>query len=138
MRKAIFIVVSTLIVASFAAGQSKGLSKPGSGKPSSPVQTRSMDERMNAFAKIMNLKPDQKSKVRTILEKQMLKQKTLAKETKLTPDQRRTKIEALLKDTNSQIRKVLDKTQQKKFDDLLKQAEDRRKRMGAQRPPIRP
>lgn len=97
-----------------------------------------MDERMNAFAKIMNLKPDQKSKVRTILEKQMLKQKALAKETKLTPDQRRIKIEALLKDTNSQIRKVLDKTQQKKFDDLLKQAEDRRKRMGAQRPPIRP
>lgn len=102
-----------------------------SGRRTSPVTSKSVDERLNAFAKDLSLTPAQRNRVRLIVARSNQKLKDLAKNTKIAEADRRKKVAAITHETQIQIRNVLDAKQRAKFDAKLKAEETRRKSLGA-------
>ncbi len=89
-------------------------------------------ERLDNLAKELNLTDDQKAKIKPILEDEQKQIETMRADTSMAPADRRTKMMEIRNKTNDSIKAVLDKDQQKKYEDMMTRMRERR---GERRPP---
>jgi periplasmic protein CpxP/Spy len=82
-------------------------------------------ERTKELAKHLNLTADQQTKVQDILQSQHSQMESLRQDTSLSQDDRRAKMMEIRKNTDSQIRALLDSNQQKKWDEMQAKREQR-------------
>lgn len=81
--------------------------------------------RTKALAKHLNLTADQQSKVQDALQSQQSQMESLRQDTSLSQQDRRAKMMDIHKNTDSQIRALLDSNQQKKWDEMQAKREQR-------------
>ncbi len=102
----------------------------GQQRHTSPVKPRSTEARMAEFAKKLSLTVDQKNKITKLVNMQVERLKILAKNTKISDSDRKSKIAADRALVNKQIRVLLNKKQQKTFDAMLAEDAKKRQKMG--------
>ena len=116
----------TLVLALFSVGicaYSFAQDKPAGGqepKPANGSERRGMNpaDQTQRLTKELNLTSDQQTKVQSILEDQQKQMQALRQDTSSTPEDRRSKMMDIHKNSVSQIRAVLNDDQQKKFDEM--------------------
>ena len=104
------------IAAPFAAAQDAPLANQ---------QSQPSQERTKELAKHLNLTSDQQTKVQDILQSQSSQMESLRQDTSLSQQDRRAKMMDIRKNTDSQIRGLLDSNQQKKWDEMQAKREQR-------------
>ena len=117
------------IAAPFAAAQDA----PPADQQSQPSQEHGgwhhgpMDPaaRTKALAKHLNLTADQQTKVQEALQSQQSQMESLRQDTSRSQQDRRAKMMDIHKNTDSQIRALLDSNQQKKWDEMQAKREQR-------------
>ena len=82
-------------------------------------------ERTKELTKHLNLTSDQQTKVQDILQAQRSQMESLRQDTSLSQQDRRAKMMDIHKNTDSQIRALLDSNQQKKWDEMQAKREQR-------------
>ena len=82
-------------------------------------------QRTKELAKHLNLTADQQTKVQDALQSQHSHMESLRQDTSLSQADRRAKMMDIRKNTDSQIRAVLDSNQQKKWDEMQSERKDR-------------
>lgn len=122
LGRAIFALVTLVLAIELQAQGIEGKG-PQTGRPPGFVRTRSVDERVDTFAKKIGLTPTQKSKVKKITIDSNTKLESLAKNSKLKPDERQKRVDAVIRASQVQIRMVLDSKQKVKYDAMLKEYE---------------
>jgi len=75
-------------------------------------------ERMKELTKKLNLTSDQQTKVQDILQSEHSQMETLHQDNSLSQQDRHTKMMDIRKTSDTQIRALLDSTQQKKWDEM--------------------
>jgi periplasmic protein CpxP/Spy len=75
-------------------------------------------ERTQELTKKLKLTPDQQTKVQSILESLHSQMETLHQDSSTSPRDRRAKMMEIHQNSNTQIRALLDATQQKKWDEM--------------------
>ena len=111
------------ITAPFAAAQASNDSPPNNQQPAQgnggwhhgppdPAQ------RTQALTKKLKLTSDQQTKVQDILQSEHSRMESLRQDTSLSQQDRRTKMMDIRKNTDTQIRALLDSNQQKKWDEM--------------------
>jgi Spy/CpxP family protein refolding chaperone len=134
--KSVRIATIFLCCACVAACLAQITSGPKGPQHTSPVKPRSTEARMAAFAKKLSLTVDQKNKITKIMNIHFERLKILAKNSKISDSDRKSKIAADRALVNKQIRALLNTRQQKIFDTML--AEDAKKRHKMSQPPSKP
>jgi protein CpxP len=89
-------------------------------------------KRTAELTKKLNLTSDQQTKVQDALTSEHSQMESLHQDASVSRDDRRAKMMDIRKSTDTQIRGILDSTQQKKWDDMQAQREQR---MQGHRPP---
>jgi len=82
-------------------------------------------ERTQHLAKHLKLTSDQQTKVQQIFESERSQMESLHQDTSLSQQDRRAKMMDIRKNTDSQVREVLDSNQQKKWDEMQSKREQR-------------
>ena len=109
-----------LLAMTASAAQYQGGPMGGRRGPMSP------DDRLKQMTKDFNLTPDQQTKIKPILVDEQKKMEDLRNESAGDRQAMRSKMMQIQKDTNAQIRALLDDKQKEKFD---KQEQEREQRM---------
>jgi periplasmic protein CpxP/Spy len=117
------------LAAPFAVGQDA----PPADQQSQPSQERGgwhhgpqdPAQRTKELSKHLNLTSDQQTKVQDALQSQYSQMQSLRQDTSLSQEDRRAKMMEIHKNTDSQIRALLDSNQQKKWDEMLAKREQR-------------
>jgi periplasmic protein CpxP/Spy len=126
LKQCLFILLAVGLIAAavpFAAAQSSNDSQPGNQQsaqgnggwhhgPPDPA------ERTKELTKHLNLTPDQQTKVLDILQSEHSQMETLHQDNSLSQQDRHTKMMDIHKTGDTQIRALLDSTQQKKWDEM--------------------
>jgi hypothetical protein len=86
----------------------------------------SPEQQLDHLSKRLKLTDDEKSKIMPILQDQAQQMQSLRQDTSMSPQDRRAKFQQIHQNTMSQIRPILDESQQKKFDKMMKEQEQRR------------
>jgi len=119
----VLLAVGLIAVAvPFAAAQSSNDSPPSN----QPAQANGgwhhgppdPAERTKELTKHLNLTPDQQTKVQDILQSQHSQMETLHQDSSLSQQDRHAKMMDIRKTGDTQIRALLDSTQQKKWDEM--------------------
>lgn len=84
------------------------------------------DERLQMLTKQLNLTSDQQGKIKPILVDEQKKMDDLRNDSTLSRQDRFQKMQQIRQDSSTQIRATLDSDQQKKYDDMQKQMQERR------------
>jgi protein CpxP len=112
------------ITASFAAAQSSNDSQSNNqppqqekggwrhGPPPDPAQ------RTQELTKKLNLTSDQQTKVQDVFQSEHTQMESVRQDTSVSQPDRRTKMMDIHKGTDTQVRALLDSTQQKKWDEM--------------------
>jgi Spy/CpxP family protein refolding chaperone len=82
-------------------------------------------ERTQELTKKLKLTPDQQTKVQSILESQHSQMEALRQDNSTAPQDRRAKMMEIHQNSSTQIRALLDPTQQKKWDEMQARQMDR-------------
>ncbi len=126
----VFVAAGALAIAApFAAAQDT----PPADQQSQPSQEHGgwhrghMDpaQRTKELAKHLNLTADQQTKVQDALQSQQSQMQSLRQDSSLSQQDRRAKMMDIHKNTDSQIRALLDSNQQKKWDEMQAKREQR-------------
>ena len=91
-----------------------------------PHMPPSVEERMARLSKELDLSQDQKEKIRPLIEEQAKQMHELRENTDLTPDQRREKAGALMKETHDKIAAVLNPEQKERLKQHMEQMREHR------------
>ncbi len=75
-------------------------------------------QRTQELTKKLKLTPDQQTKVQSILESQHSQMQALRQDSSTAPQDRRAKMMEIHQNSSTQIRALLDETQQKKWDEM--------------------
>jgi periplasmic protein CpxP/Spy len=126
LKQCLFILLAVGLIAAavpFAAAQSSNDSQPGnqqSAQANGGWHHGSPDpaERTKELTKHLNLTPDQQTKVLDILQSEHSEMETLHQDNSLSQQDRHTKMMDIRKTGDTQIRALLDSTQQKKWDEM--------------------
>jgi len=86
-----------------------------------PHMPPSVEERMARLSKELDLSQEQRDKIRPLIEEQVKQLHELRENTNLTPDQRREKAGALMKETHEKIAAVLNPEQKEKLKQHMEQ-----------------
>lgn len=105
-----FLTITTLGLALAAIPTVNAQQGPGKGRGPS------VEERVKSIDEAVKLTDDQKTKVTDLLKKQQEQMQALRKDESLSREDRRSKIESIMKETTAAIRAVLTSEQQPKFD----------------------
>jgi Spy/CpxP family protein refolding chaperone len=113
-RSAISLVAGLLFVTGAFAQDSTTQNTPAQNTPSAtaPAGKHHMRRdpvamRLQMMSQKLNLTDDQKAKIQPILQDQMQQMRAIRKDSSLTPDQQKAKIEELRKNSNGQIKQLL-------------------------------
>jgi hypothetical protein len=90
-------------------------SQNGRHRPGKPLTT---DERLQRLTQALDLTADQQQKIRPILENETQQMDSLRGDTSIPRDQRWDKARAIMDNTKSQIKPLLNPDQQKKYDEI--------------------
>ena len=82
-------------------------------------------QRTKELTKHLNLTADQQTKVQDALQSQQSQMQSLRQDTSLSQEDRRAKMMEIHKNTDAQIRALLDANQQKKWDEMQAKREQR-------------
>jgi periplasmic protein CpxP/Spy len=144
-RRIWMLAISALTMMALSAfGQAQEGQGQGGGQGRGRGMMASPEERVNRLSQELNLTDDQKTKIKAIYQDQADKGAKLREDTSLSQDDRRAKMMDMQKDTSEKIKAVLDKDQQKKFDEMQERMRQRgpggagagaAKPEGAQKPP---
>ena len=88
-------------------------------------QRPSVDDQVKHMTKALNLTTDQQTKVRDILEEQRKQMDQLRADSSLSRDTRVSKMRDLHQNSSTQIRALLNRDQQQKFDQVVQERRDR-------------
>src|SRR3989442_7462123 len=119
-KRAITYLKVALVVAAFALpsfAQSGGETDHKGGRHGQ-MGMPSVDDHVKHLTKELNLTEDQQAKVKSILEEQQKQMAALRQDSTLFPEDRRAKVQEIHRKTFQEIREVLNKDQQRKFDEL--------------------
>ncbi len=105
-------------------GQGGGGGMHGQHQPPSPEQ------RLKMLTQQLNLTSDQQEKVKPILEDESKQMESLRSDSSLTQQERRSKMQEIRQNTNSQIKPILTSDQQTQWQQMM----DQRGRHGMQQP----
>jgi protein CpxP len=117
-------------------GQGQGM---GRGMGRRPME--SVDDQIKHLSKKLNLSDDQQAKLKPILEDQRKQMEAIHSDTSVSREDRFSKMQALRQSSDSQIKGVLNEEQQKNFDKMRAEQQDRMKswrRGGDNAPPPPP
>ncbi|MGC2112170.1 MAG: hypothetical protein WA655_21810 [Candidatus Korobacteraceae bacterium] len=100
--------------------QSGGMQPPSSGQEGHhrPGKPLTKDERLQRLTQTLDLTADQQQKIRPILENETQQMDTLRGDASIPRDQRWDKAKAIMDNTKSQIKPLLNPDQQKKYDEI--------------------
>jgi|SRR5579863_5347507 len=128
LKQSMIALVATgliFLAVPFAAGQDSSNNQSAATEhrkhhgPPDPAQ------RTEELTKRLKLSPDQQTKVKEALESQRSQMESLHQDSSLSQDDRRAKMMEIGKSTDQQIRGLLDSTQQKKWDEMQANREQR-------------
>jgi Spy/CpxP family protein refolding chaperone len=97
------------------------LGSPGQGGQEARDGTEVKGDFVTMLTLVLNLTPDQQTKVKAIFEATRAQAKVITDDPKLSQNDKMMKIEALREATNAKIRPLLTADQQESFDELQKQ-----------------
>ncbi len=117
----LFLALSTASAYQYAGGQRHR----GQGNRS-PEQM--VDRHLEMLGKHLNLTNDQKAKIKPLLENEFKQMQDLHQNSSLSPEDKRAKFQQIRESTNGQIRPLLNSDQQKKFDEMQQQMQQRHER----------
>jgi len=119
-RCAITLVLALFSLCAYSIAQDKpsGGQEPKSPNGSEHRGGMNPADQTQRLTKELNLTSDQQTKVQSILEDQQKQMQALRQDTSSTPEDRRSKMMDIHKNTMSQVRAVLNDDQQKKFDEM--------------------
>jgi periplasmic protein CpxP/Spy len=103
----------------------------GGGQEGGHGQRMTPEDRLKDLTKQLSLTDDQQAKIKPILEDQQKKMDDLRNNSSGDRQERGQKMQQIRKDTNDQIRAVLDDNQKTKFDKMEQEREDRMKHHGS-------
>jgi periplasmic protein CpxP/Spy len=109
-----------------AAGQGQGNGQ-GMGRGMGRRPMESVDDQIQHLSKKLNLSADQQAKLKPILEDQRKQMETIHSDTSLSREDRFSKMQALRQSSDTQIKSVLTDDQQKSFDKMRADQQDRMK-----------
>jgi len=92
------------------------------------------DERLQMLTKQLNLTADEQAKIKPILVDEQKKMEDLRNDSSLSRQDRFQKMQQIRQDSSAQIRSNLNSDQQKKYDDMQKQMQERRHGNGGGNP----
>ena len=95
----------------------------------------SPQERVDRLSTDLNLNDEQKAKIKKIFEAEADKMKALREDQSTPPEEKRPKMMEIRKASSDQVKAVLDKDQQKKYDEMQAKMQERRPGGEGQRPP---
>ena len=104
-----------------SSGQQPG---PGMGRG---MGRRPMDDQIKHLSKKLNLSDDQQAKLKPILEDQRKQMEAIHNDSSLSREDRFGKMQALRQSSDAQIKGVLNEEQQKSFDKMRAEQQDRMK-----------
>ena len=134
-QRKLFIAIALSALLLFALGVVAQEQAPPSGQEQQPARGPMMQtpqERLNNLTKELNLTDDQKAKIKPILEDEQKQMQALRGDTSMSREDRRAKMMEIRNKSNDSIKAVLDKDQQKKYDEMMEKMRGRR---GGPRPP---
>jgi Spy/CpxP family protein refolding chaperone len=102
-------------------------SEPGMGRHMGQHQMPSVDDQLKHLSKKLNLSDDQQAKLKPILEDQRKQMETIHNDSSLSREDRFSKMQELRKNSDDQIKSVLNADQQKNFDKMREQQHERMK-----------
>jgi periplasmic protein CpxP/Spy len=105
-----------------------------SAAPVQPGRHRAFDpgQRAAYLGKRLGLSSDQVAQIKPILADRFQKMQTLRADNTLSQDDRRTKAQAIMQDSNSKIEALLNDTQKQQFEQMLAQRRSRQHNRQAQ------
>jgi len=118
-----------------APAQQRG---PGMGRGMGRRPMESVDDQIKHLSKKLNLTDDQQAKLKPILEDQRKQMEQIHGDSSLSREDRFSKMQALRQSSDTQIKSVLTEEQQKSFDKMRAEQQDRMKqwrRGGENAPP---
>jgi periplasmic protein CpxP/Spy len=102
-------------------------SGPGMGRGMGHRQMPSVDDQIKHLSKKLNLSDDQQAKLKPIFEDQHKQMEAIHSDSSLSREDRFSKMQALRQSTDAQIKGVLTEEQQKSFDKMRAEQQDRMK-----------
>ena len=111
---------------------------PGMGRGMGRRPMESVDDQIKHLSKKLNLTGDQQAKLKPILEDQRKQMEQIHNDSSLSREDRFSKMQALRQSSDTQIKSVLTEEQQKNFDKMRAEQQDRMKqwrRGGENAPP---
>jgi periplasmic protein CpxP/Spy len=119
------------------AGQQPG---QGTGRGMGHRPMGSVDDQIKHLSKKLNLTDDQQAKLKPILEDQRKQMEAIHSDSSLSREDRFSKMQALRQSSDAQIKSVLNEEQQKSFDKMRAEQQDRMKhwRKGGDNTPAPP
>lgn len=115
-------LTATLMCTAAVFAQEGGGQRPGG---PGGRQMLTVDEQIARWSEQLTLTDDQKAKIKPILEDQRKDMAKLREDTSMSPEDRRAKNQEIRKAGNDKIRKILNADQQKKWDDMQQQMQQR-------------
>jgi len=100
---------------------------PGMGRGMGRRPMESVDDQIKHLSKKLNLSDDQQAKLKPILEDQRKQMETIHNDSSLSREDRFSKMQELRKNSDDQIKSVLNPDQQKNFDKMREEQHDRMK-----------
>ncbi len=110
-----------------ASDQQSGQAEPGMGRHMGRRGMPSVDDQVKHLTKKLNLSSDQQAKLKPILEDQRKQMEAVHNDSSLSREDRMSKMQGLRKSSDDQIRSVLSEDQQKNFDKMRAEQQDRMK-----------
>jgi periplasmic protein CpxP/Spy len=100
---------------------------PGMGRGMGHRSMESVDDQIKHLSKKLNLTDDQQAKLKPILEDQRKQMEQIHSDSSLSREDRFSKMQALRQSSDTQIKSVLTEEQQKSFDKMRAEQQDRMK-----------
>jgi protein CpxP len=101
--------------------------QPGAGKHMGGRPMMSVDDQVKHLSKKLNLSSDQQAKLKPILEDQRTQMEAVHNDASLSRQDRMSKMQDLRKSSDEQIKAVLNPDQQKNFDKMRSEQQERMK-----------
>jgi periplasmic protein CpxP/Spy len=117
--------------------QSNGQASPGMGRGMGRRSMETVDDQIKRLTKKLNLSDDQQAKLKPILEDQHKQMEAIHNDSSLSQQDRFSKMQDLRQSSDTQIKSVLNDDQQKNFDKMRAEQQERMKqwRGGGNAPP---
>src|SRR5271165_5155191 len=118
IKQCLLVLLATSFIAVGASSAAAQDSQPAQGNSQWRSATLNPAQRTHELAEKLDLTPDQQTKVMDIYQSERSQMETLRQDPSLTDKDQRVKMKDVHKNTDTQIRAVLDANQKKKWDQM--------------------